>query len=138
MKIFLGQFPLRKIAPNPKTNPNPTLTLTRTPTLHGGQFSSGDIARIPYRKSSLFAKYNYFKNVMISSFGGPIYNLSHYIQKQPSRSVFRKRCFEICSKFTGEHPCRNAISIKLLANKFAACFQNNFSLEHLWRAASLF
>ena len=44
MKIFLEQFPLRKIAPNPKTNvnPNPTLTLTRTPTLHGGQFYSGD------------------------------------------------------------------------------------------------
>ena len=31
------------------------------------------------------------------------------LQKQPSWGVFRKRCSEKCSKFTGEHPCRNAI-----------------------------
>ena len=27
-----------------------------------------------------------------------------------------KDVLEICSKFTGEHPCRSAISIKLLCN----------------------
>ena len=47
---------------------------------------------------------------------------------------------KICSKFTGEHPCRSAISIKLLAwvfpCKFTAYFQNTFSEEHLLRAAS--
>ena len=28
----------------------------------------------------------------------------------------RKGVLEICSKFTGEHPCRSAISIKLQSN----------------------
>ena len=35
------------------------------------------------------------------------------IQNQPFRCVFRKRCSENMQQFTGEHPCRNAISIKL-------------------------
>ena len=34
-------------------------------------------------------------------------------QKQPSRDVLKKRCSEICSKFTRENPCRSVISIKL-------------------------
>ena len=38
------------------------------------------------------------------------------VQKQPPRGVLRKRCSEICSKFTGEHPCRSVISIKLQSN----------------------
>ena len=36
------------------------------------------------------------------------------IQKQPSRGVLRKVVLKICSKFTGGHPCRSVISIKLL------------------------
>ena len=43
-----------------------------------------------------------------------------------------KGVLKICSKFTGEHPCRSAISVC----KFAAYFQNTFSQEHLWRNAS--
>ena len=38
------------------------------------------------------------------------------IQKQPFRGVFRKRFLKICRKFTGKHPCRSAISIKLQYN----------------------
>ena len=63
------------------------------------------------------------------------------LQKQPSRGVLKKRCSKIYSKFTGEHPCRSAISIKFLTSarafscKFAAYFQNTFSQEHLWVAA---
>ena len=37
-------------------------------------------------------------------------------QKQPSRGVLRKRCSENMQKFTGEHQCRSAISIKLQSN----------------------
>ena len=58
-----------------------------------------------------------------------------------------KGVLKIYSKFTGEHPCRSAISIKLLCNlsasawvffcKFAAYFENTFSKEHLWTAASV-
>ena len=69
--MVLGQLPPRKIVPNPKTNPQPNLTLTEeqlflraivwlppkpktNPDLdpnpnhnRGGQFSSGAIVRIP-------------------------------------------------------------------------------------------
>ena len=40
-------------------------------------------------------------------------NLNHLrvIQKQPLRGVLK-----ICRKFTEEHPCRSAISIKVLCN----------------------
>ena len=38
------------------------------------------------------------------------------LQKQPYRGVLRKWCSEICSKFTGKHPCRSVISIKLQRN----------------------
>ena len=59
-----------------------------------------------------------------------------------------KTVLKICSKFTGEQPCRSAILIQLLqlywnhtsawvfSRKFAAYFQNNFSYEYLWAAAS--
>ena len=30
------------------------------------------------------------------------------------KGVFGKRCSEICSKFTGEHPCQSVISTNLL------------------------
>ena len=33
--------------------------------------------------------------------------------KQPSRGVLKNRCSENKQEFTGEHPCRNVISIKL-------------------------
>ena len=61
-----------------------------------------------------------------------------------------KGVLKICSKYTGEYPCRSVISIKLQSNfieitlpvwvfscKFAVCFQNTFSQEHLWVAASV-
>ena len=39
------------------------------------------------------------------------------IQKQPSRGVFLGNgVLRICSKFTGEYPCRSATSIKPLCN----------------------
>ena len=37
-------------------------------------------------------------------------------QKQPSRGVLRKCVLKICSKFTGEHPCRSVISKKMQSN----------------------
>ena len=66
------------------------------------------------------------------------------IQKQPPRGVLKKSVLKICSKFTGEHLCRRVILIKMQSNssawvlccKFAAYFQNTFSYEHLWVAAS--
>ena len=41
------------------------------------------------------------------------YSEVYSVQKQPFRGVFRKTCSENLQKFTGEHPWRTAISIKL-------------------------
>ena len=38
------------------------------------------------------------------------------LQKQHFRGDLGKGALKICSKFTGEHPCRSGISIKLLCN----------------------
>ena len=50
---------------------------------------------------------------------------------QSPRGVPRKRCSEICSKFKGEHPCRSAISIKLLCNFTEITFRHGCSLVNL-------
>ena len=52
-------------------------------------------------------------------------------QKQPSRDVLRKRCSENMSKFTGEHPSRSVISIKLLCNFIEITLRHGCSLANL-------
>ena len=43
--------------------------------------------------------------------------ISVWLYRSSRPEVFlRKGVLKICSKFTGEHPCRSAISIKLLCN----------------------
>ena len=65
----------------------------------------------------------------------------------PVEVFLGKGVLKIYSIFTGEHPCRSVISMKLLCNfiwnqtlacvfwKFIVYFQNTFSKEHTWRAA---
>ena len=66
-----------------------------------------------------------------------------------SEVFLEKHVLKICAKFTGEQPCRSVISIlvakqltlrytlvQVFSCKFSAYFQNTFSLEHLWWAAS--
>ena len=67
-------------------------------------------------------------------------------RSSPPEVFLRKGVLKICSKFTGEHPCRSVISIKFQSNfikialrfscKIAACFQKTFSSENIWWAAS--
>ena len=71
-------------------------------------------------------------------------------QKQPPKGVLKKRCSENMQRIYGENPCPSVISIKLLcfatllksqigmgvSCKFVVYFQNTFSEEHLWVAAS--
>ena len=48
-----------------------------------------------------------------------------------------KGVLKICGKFTGEHPCRNVISIKLLCNSVEIAFQHGCSpvnLLHIFRS----
>ena len=53
-----------------------------------------------------------------------VISVRYYMQKQPSRGVPRKSVLKIYSKFTGEHPCRSAISIKLLSNFIKITFRH--------------
>ena len=59
----------------------------------------------------LLGDFDYFVISLVSSF-----------RSNPPEVFLRKGALKKCSRFTVEHPCRNAISIK-----FAACFQNTFS-----------
>ena len=57
-------------------------------------------------------------------------------QKQPCRGFLRKRCLKICRKFTGEHPCQSAISIKLQTNFIEITLRHGCSsvnLLHIFR-----
>ena len=60
----------------------------------------------------------------------------YYCQKQPSRGVLRKRCSENMLKYTVEHPCGSAISIKLLCNSIEIALRHGCSpvnLLHIFR-----
>ena len=69
-------------------------------------------------------------------------DLSHFSRSSRPEVFLRKVVLKICSKFTGDHPCRKAISIKsnvtkqrywnrtsarVFSCKFAVYFQNTFS-----------
>ena len=73
-------------------------------------------------------------------------NTSYNVRLRSSRPevLLRKGVLKICSKFTGEHPCRGVISIKLLCSEHLflktaldGCFcrfatqQNSTLLQHL-------
>ena len=78
-----------------------------------------------------------------------IKKMKNSIHRSSHPEVFLgKAVLKICSIFTGEHPRRSAILIKLFCNfieitwvlscKFAAYFQNIFFQKHFWVAASEF
>ena len=68
-----------------------------------------------------------------------------YFQNTFSRSshteeFLEKGVLKICGKFTGEHPCRSAISIKLLCNFNEIAFRHGCSpvnLLHIFRKTFL-
>ena len=81
-----------------------------------------------------FQKYMHVRNKCMSE----IYACQKcmYVQKQPSRCVLRKRCSEICSKFTGEYPFRSVVSIKLLCSFIEITLRHGCSpasLLHIFR-----
>ena len=60
-------------------------------------------------------------------------NLKPAIQTQSPRGVLRKGVLKICNKFTGEHPCRSVISIKLLKWVFFLEQQNSCTITTVQR-----
>ena len=60
--------------------------------------------------------------------------------KQPPRGVLGKGFLKICSKFTGEHPCQTAVSIKLHSNIIETALWHGCSsvnLLHIFRTPFL-
>ena len=57
-------------------------------------------------------------------------------RSSPSEVFLGKDALEICSKFTGEHPCRSVISIKLQSNVIEITLRHGCSLVillHIFR-----
>ena len=67
----------------------------------------------------------------------PYFNILFITEKtQPSRNVRIKGVLNICSKFTGEHPCGSVILIKLLCNFIEIVLRHGCSpvnLLHIFR-----
>ena len=63
---------------------------------------------------------------------------SHEIDRSSALEVFlEKGVLKICSKFTGEHPCRSVVSIKLLFSFIEITLRHGCSparLLHILRA----
>ena len=60
-------------------------------------------------------------------------------RSSPSELFLGKGFLKICRKFTGEHPCRSAISVKLLCNFIKIALQHGCSpinLLHIFRTHS--
>ena len=80
--------------------------------------------------------YNYLLHIFLYSL-----ILSYYIalfttfpclsRSSHPEMVLRKGVLKICSKFTGEHPCQSAFSIKLQSNFIEITLRHGFSLVNL-------
>ena len=77
------------------------------------------------------------ENCLLSKYAILVVNRLRNIRSSHPGLFWRKGVLKICSKLTGENPCRSVISVTLLCNfihtlawlfscKFAAYFQNNF------------
>ena len=61
---------------------------------------------------------------------------SSYMKCSRSEVFLGKSALKICSKFTGEHPCRSLISIMLLSNFIEITIRHGYSsvnLLHIFR-----
>ena len=58
-------------------------------------------------------------------------------RSSPPEVFLGKGILEICTKFTGEHPCRSAISVKLLCNfiEIALCHGCSINLQCIFRTS---
>ena len=66
--------------------------------------------------------------------------LQHLFRSSPSEVFLGKGVLKICSKLTGEHPCRSTTSIKLLCNFIEVALRHGCSsvnLLHIFRTPFL-
>ena len=66
--------------------------------------------------------------------------LSQFLYDRSSHSemFLGKGVLRICNKFTGEHPCQNAVSIKSLCNTSRGCFCYEYNEENIVKEKSYF
>ena len=91
---------------------------------------------LPRKREKLFWKFFFEK---------PLTGISRFLILYRSRSscpevLLRKGVLKICSKWTGEHPCRSAISINLLCNFIEIALRHGRSpvnLLHVFRTPFL-
>ena len=77
-------------------------------------FSKESLKRILYYPSDRWKRF-----MAVSVLGLSLHSVSFKVllcRSSRPQVFLRKGALKICSKFTGEHPCRSAISIKLLCN----------------------
>ena len=87
--------------------------------------SKGFVFTFNLVEASFFVNFNILMKRHLNNF--PHYFYNRNFRSSHPEVFLGKDILEICSKFTGEHPCRSIISIKLLST---------FFWEHLWVAAS--
>ena len=113
----------------------------------GSEYTSGFIAPLVTMMIEKIHKY-----IWNFEFGKKLYcdQVYFYRFRSSHLEVFlEKVVLKICRKFTGEHPCRSAISIKLLCNFIEIALRHGCSPvnllhiftiafpKHLWAAASV-
>ena len=78
-----------------------------------------------------------FSFILVSHFYFEMFGI---IRSSPSEVFLGKRVLKICTKFTGEHPCRSVISIKLQNNFIEITLRHECSsvnLLHIFRISFL-
>ena len=73
---------------------------------------------------------------MLVSLGSWTYSPSNTSRSGPSEMFLVKDVLKICSKCTGEHPCRSAILIKFLCNFIEIALRHGYcpvNLLHIFR-----
>ena len=97
------------------------------------------VQRICQFTQGFFSFDNFFRN--ISHISICILKVCYWIYFKAHEGIFykcsppevflRKGVLEICSKFTGEHPCRSVISIKLQSNFIEIALRRGYSPVNL-------
>ena len=90
-------------------------------------------AKIPTRKDSEYGPFSRNVNYGHSTKTVAFFVLFVAVSRSSHPRVFLGRgALKICSKFTGEHSCQSAISIKSLCNFIEAALRHGCSRVNLW------
>ena len=108
--------------------------------LASGQYSKYQVIKTDHPSSPFLVKiYNKKTNKTLIYLNEVIHKTTK-TRSSHSHEFLRKGVLKICSKFTGEHPCRSAISIKLQSSFSEIALRHGCSpanLQHIFRTPFL-